>query len=281
MVHDAFVAALCKPISERPPLEDRKALTAWLCSFAEYAAKTNLKPKQRRTYLALTPTGELEERPDTADIAAIVEWQVPLRRAMAGLSAEQCTLVAAHVIDEQSFRDIADAEQQARSTVSDRYGVAMAKLRLSIDSMETRSRRRGIWGIPIAFLGSMIGTARAYVRMAWVFLLQWFRWPSMRLVAGSAMGLAALTVIVPQTRTFAAVLPFAASRQYLAAAPQGLRSEVKSATFVLLPPLHLTQSPAVVPVHSSPRNATRADGAFDRRVWACASALRHGKRCTK
>lgn len=135
VVHDAFVLAICKPISQRPAITERKKFLAWMCTLAEFAALSNRKSKHRR----LLGQGQSDD-----DIAALLS--VPghaeaiavrevLHKAFAVLEpADQALLLALHR-DGKTIAEIAREQNLAWSTVNSRHKRILSILRTAMQSL--------------------------------------------------------------------------------------------------------------------------------------------------
>jgi RNA polymerase sigma factor (sigma-70 family) len=134
IVHDAFVTALCKPISERPPMSDWKRFVAWMCTLARYAALTNRNIDKRRgeegeisdddiaadeRLAELLSTSQQDEDPFVRDA---------LRKAFVKLDPKDQDILNAHYRDNKTIIEIARETNMKWSVVDQRRRRALDRL---------------------------------------------------------------------------------------------------------------------------------------------------------
>lgn len=134
VVHDAFVTAMCKPISERPPVTDQKRFIAWMCALAEFAALSSRKSKHRVLLGQGTSESELGRLLSTSGHAEAVAAREVLRKAFAALDPEDQVLVLQHEVGGKTITEIARELDRAPSTLYSRHAQAMSILRAAVKS---------------------------------------------------------------------------------------------------------------------------------------------------
>lgn len=132
VVHDAFVLALCKPISERPPISEKKRFVAWMCKLAKFAALSNRKSKHRRLLSQGHSDAEMDALCSMVTNDDTVGAGRALNKALAALKAEDRTLIYAYYVDGKSIADIADEQNLRWSTVKSRLLRALDLLRTAL-----------------------------------------------------------------------------------------------------------------------------------------------------
>ena len=132
VVHDAFVSALCKPISQRPAVTDWNRFVAWMCTLAKLSALTNRNKEQRR---------RLNDDVSEADIAAFlsapahapdVGLRKALQQALTSLEPEDQDLLVARFVEDKSIQDIADEKGLPWSTAKSRLERVLHLLRAAL-----------------------------------------------------------------------------------------------------------------------------------------------------
>lgn len=135
VVHDAFVTAMCKPISERPPMNDQKRFVAWMCALAEFAALSSRKSKHRVLLGQGTSESELGRLLSTSGHAEAVAAREVLRKAFAALDPDDQVLVLQHEVGGKTITEIARELDRAPSTLYSRHAQAMSILRAAVKSI--------------------------------------------------------------------------------------------------------------------------------------------------
>jgi RNA polymerase sigma factor (sigma-70 family) len=135
VVHDAFVLAAAKPISERPSIKNWGRFVAWLCAVTKGEALTNRKSKHR----VLLGQGHSED-----EVAALIlaeghaealETSIDLHKAFLALKPADQELLTAIFVEDKSISEIAVEKKEPRSTVNSRYQRALVLLRAALSSV--------------------------------------------------------------------------------------------------------------------------------------------------
>lgn len=134
VVHDAFVLALCKPNSEKPPISERKKFYAWMCKLAKFAALSNRKSKHRRMLGQGHSDAEIGTLLSTAGHADASAAREALHKAFVTLEPQDQALVVTHHLEGKTISEIAAEQGLPRSTVDSRHSRAMSVLRAALQS---------------------------------------------------------------------------------------------------------------------------------------------------
>jgi RNA polymerase sigma-70 factor (ECF subfamily) len=115
----------------------------WICRIAANLAVNHVRsPRAREQEL---PEGHLETRSNASDPLRDVlenEAQSVLQQALAGLPADQRAVLVLRVVEDLSYREIADALQLEMGTVMSRLSRAREKLRRALEPYLGAAARR-------------------------------------------------------------------------------------------------------------------------------------------
>ena len=134
-LQDAFVAALCKPISERPSVLDWKRFVAWMCTLAKYSALTHRNAERRRREDHEVSNDELAQMLSMPAQVPDPGLRDGLQQALASLDPEQQALLLTHYYAEKSVQEIADEKNLAWTTVKSRLDRALFLLRTALQTL--------------------------------------------------------------------------------------------------------------------------------------------------
>jgi len=133
-LQDAFVLALCKPISQRPSIEKWERFVAWMCACAMYAYLTNRNTVERRRESYEFSDEEIAEllvsRADIPDPGL----QKALKDALTSLNSEDQDLLYPFLFDEKTVKEIADKRRLPWSTTKDRLERVLGLVRACLQS---------------------------------------------------------------------------------------------------------------------------------------------------
>jgi len=135
VVHDAFIMALSKPISERPVFKNVEGFIAWMCTLAKFAALSNRKSKHRRPLCSGLSDIVFGALLRVSDHGEAVGAREAVRMAFAVLSPEEQDLVLQVALEEVTLSDVAREQGRPVSTTQDRYRRAMRRLRAVVTSL--------------------------------------------------------------------------------------------------------------------------------------------------
>ncbi|MDI1484662.1 hypothetical protein [Polyangium sp. y55x31] len=154
---------------ERPDPKDDEAFSAWLCTLAKYAAKTNRR-NVFRSRETPAPAEKIElVAEDKEAYLGPFEDRVIASTVFERLSRDDGSLLHEHFYEDKDIKDLAEEHGIPWSTMRSRVDCVLDRARIAVRDVAPRSgRRRRAWAIPLALLGLAVREARAHVGSLWV-----------------------------------------------------------------------------------------------------------------
>ncbi|HRI65259.1 MAG TPA: sigma-70 family RNA polymerase sigma factor [Polyangium sp.] len=114
-VQQAFVKALCKPITERPSIQNEKKFVAWLCTLAKYEAMTNRQSQRRRAQREVDINTDMTELLDASASISAVEARKMLEDPLRTLDKADQEFLRALFVEGKTIEELAAEQQVSRS----------------------------------------------------------------------------------------------------------------------------------------------------------------------
>ncbi|MBK9265485.1 MAG: sigma-70 family RNA polymerase sigma factor [Polyangiaceae bacterium] len=135
VVHDAFVTALEKPISERVSSAERERFIGWMCELARYAALTTRNADERLRLCREVSDEEIAQLLSTPARVPDVGVRKALQEALASLDAEDQALLLARFVEDKDITEFARARKLAPSTAYSRFYRVLGLLRAALKAI--------------------------------------------------------------------------------------------------------------------------------------------------
>ncbi len=134
-LNDAFVTALCKPISERPNVAEWDKFVSWMCTLAKYSALTHRNAEIRRREDNEVSHDELAKMFSLPAHVPDPGLDKALQQAFDSLDRDHQALLLARYGDEKSVQEIAKERSLPWSTVKSRIDRALFLLRTALQTL--------------------------------------------------------------------------------------------------------------------------------------------------